>query len=138
RTLSCRLDLASSPPPARRPHRAPLVISGGISAILPRMAHARRVKSVKAAHLSPARDHILALMREQLEAIRAHEPGTRAGADPEELHRMRTAVRRLRAILGATREMFDPQWLGGLRRELDWLGTVLGGLRDLDVFRQRL
>jgi len=102
------------------------------------MAHARRVKSVKAAHLSPARDHILALMREQLEAIRAHEPGTRAGADPEELHRMRTAVRRLRAILGATREMFDPRWLGGLRRELDWLGTVLGGLRDLDVFRQRL
>jgi CHAD domain-containing protein len=102
------------------------------------MAHARRVKSVKAAHLSPARDHILALMREQLEAIRAHEPGTRAGADPEELHRMRTAVRRLRAILGATREMFDPRWLGGLRGELDWLGTVLGGLRDLDVFRQRL
>jgi CHAD domain-containing protein len=102
------------------------------------MAHARRVKSVKAAHLSPARDHILALMREQLEAIRAHEPGARAGADPEELHRMRTAVRRLRAILGATREMFDPRWLGGLRGELDWLGTVLGGLRDLDVFRQRL
>jgi CHAD domain-containing protein len=102
------------------------------------MAHARRVKSVKAAHLSPARDHILALMLEQLEAIRAHEPGTRAGADPEELHRMRTAVRRLRAILGATREMFDPRWLGGLRGELDWLGTVLGGLRDLDVFRQRL
>src|SRR6266851_6188471 len=85
----------------------PLVISGGISAILPRMAHARRVKSVKAAHLSPARDHILALMLEQLEAIRAHEPGTRAGADPEELHRMRTAVRRLRVIVTATREMFD-------------------------------
>src|SRR6266852_7163504 len=102
------------------------------------MRQARPVKSSTVAASSLARDHILALMREQVESIRAHEPGTRAGADPEQLHKMRTAVRRLRAILGAAREMFDPEWLGGLRTALDWLGTLLGDLRDLDVFRQRL
>src|SRR6266849_2518195 len=102
------------------------------------MRQARPLKSGSVAARRPAPDHILALMREQLEAIRAHEPGTRAGTDPEQLHRMRTAVRRLRAILGAAREMFDPQWVGGLRSELDWLGTMLGALRDLDVFRQHL
>ena len=102
------------------------------------MRQARPLKSSRAAARRPAPDHILALMREQLEAIRAHEPGTRAGTDPEQLHRMRTAVRRLRAILGAAREMFDPEWVGGLRSELDWLGTLLGDLRDLDVFRQHL
>jgi CHAD domain-containing protein len=77
-------------------------------------------------------------MRVQLGVIRAKEPGTRRGTDPEELHKMRTAVRRLRAILGAVRDMFDPEWLDGLRSELDWLGTVLGGLRDLDVLREYL
>jgi CHAD domain-containing protein len=75
---------------------------------------------------------------EQLKVIRAEEPGTRLGTDPEELHKMRAAVRRLRAILGAVRGMFDPVWLAGLRGELDWLGTVLGGLRDLDVLREYL
>ena len=102
------------------------------------MRQARPVKSPSVAARSPARDRILALMREQLEAIRAHEPGTRAGTDPEQLHGMRTAVRRLRAILGAAREMFDPEWVSGLRSELDWLGSLLGDLRDLDVFRQHL
>jgi len=77
-------------------------------------------------------------MREQLGVIRAKELGTRFGTDPEELHKMRTAVRRLRAILGAVRDMFDPAWLGPLRNELDWLGKVLGGLRDLDVLREYL
>lgn len=102
------------------------------------MTRTRPAKTPKVSPSSPTRDHILALMREQLEALRAHEPGTRLGSDPEELHQMRTAVRRLRAILGAVRDMFDPRWVGGLRKELDWLGTVLGARRDLDVLRQHL
>ncbi len=102
------------------------------------MKQARPLKSGSVAARGPARDRILALMLEQVEAIRAHERGTRAGTDPEHLHKMRTAVRRLRAILGAVREMFDPGWLGRIRAELDWLGTLLGDLRDLDVFRQHL
>jgi CHAD domain-containing protein len=102
------------------------------------MTRTRPAKALKLSASSPTRDHILALMREQLEALRAHEPGTRLGSDPEELHQMRTAVRRLRAILGAVRDMFDPRWVGSLRKELDWLGTVLGARRDLDVLRQHL
>lgn len=102
------------------------------------MARARPAKTPKASANSPTRDRILALMREQLQTLRAHEPGTRLGSDPEELHQMRTAVRRLRAILGAVRDMFDPRWVGGLRKELDWLGTILGARRDLDVLRQHL
>lgn len=87
---------------------------------------------------SPTRDQVLGLLREQLAALQAAEPGTRLGRDPEELHRMRTAVRRLRAILGAVRDMFEPRWLAHLRKELDWLGTLLASRRDLDVLHQYL
>src|SRR5262249_31568820 len=59
----------------------------------------------------------------QLDEILAHDPGTRLGADPEDLPQHRVAIRRLRAVL---RE--EP-----LRTELRWIGTVLGAVRDLDV-----
>jgi CHAD domain-containing protein len=62
-------------------------------------------------------------VRQQLEEILAHDPGTRLGADPEDLHKHRVAIRRLRAVL---RE--EP-----LRSELRWIGTALGAVRDLDV-----
>ncbi|HLL57214.1 MAG TPA: CYTH domain-containing protein, partial [Rubrobacteraceae bacterium] len=38
-----------------------------------------------------------AILRKQFAAMRAHEPGTRLGEDPEELHDMRVATRRMRA-----------------------------------------
>src|SRR5499427_3048733 len=102
------------------------------------MPRLRAAKSLRVMARSAARDRILALMREHCDLIRAKEPGTRLGSDPEELHQMRAAVRRLRAILGAVRDMFDPKWVAGLRSELDWLSTVLGNLRDLDVLREYL
>ena len=40
-----------------------------------------------------------AVLRRQLAVLRAKEPGTRLGEDPEELHDMRVATRRLRAAL---------------------------------------
>ena len=85
-----------------------------------------------------ARERVLSLLREQIDALREAEPGTRIGRDPEELHKMRTAVRRLRATLGAVRDMFDPRWVSHLRRELDWLGEILGARRDLDVLHAHL
>jgi CHAD domain-containing protein len=85
-----------------------------------------------------ARDNVLAMLRAQLEAIRAHDPGTRLGRDPEELHQMRVAGRRLRAILRAARPMFEPEPLEALRVELRWLGGALGVRRDLDVMRDYL
>ena len=79
--------------------------------------------------------HVLSTLRAQLEAIRACEAGTRAGRDPEDLHKMRVAVRRLRAMLRASRPLFDAKWVKRLRSELGWLGTALGEARDLDVLR---
>jgi CHAD domain-containing protein len=81
---------------------------------------------------------VLAMMQAQLAAIRAHDPGTRLGSDPEELHQMRVATRRMRAVLRAARPMFAPGPLETLREELAWLGAVLGGRRDLDVMRDHL
>jgi CHAD domain-containing protein len=62
-------------------------------------------------------------VRQQLDEILAHDPGTRLGADPEDLHKHRVATRRLRAVLRD-----EP-----LRTELRWIGGVLGAVRDLDV-----
>jgi CHAD domain-containing protein len=84
-----------------------------------------------------AADHVLAMMRVQRRLLAAHEPGARRGADPEGLHRMRTAARRLRASLRALRSRLDPPF-EPLERELDWLGGVLGKVRDVDVLRAHL
>jgi CHAD domain-containing protein len=81
---------------------------------------------------------VLTALRAQLRVIHAHERGTRAGGDPEDLHEMRVAVRRLRAILRASRAMFEREWIEGLRGELEWLGTALGHVRDLGSLRSRL
>jgi CHAD domain-containing protein len=62
-------------------------------------------------------------VRQQLVEILAHDPGTRLGADPEDLHKHRVAIRRLRAVLRD-----EP-----LRTELRWIGGALGAVRDLDV-----
>jgi CHAD domain-containing protein len=78
-----------------------------------------------------------ALLREQLDQILAHDPGTRLGDDPESLHDMRVAVRRSRALLRAGSPLIatDTQ---PLSTELQWLGAVLGDVRDLDVLLAHL
>jgi len=86
---------------------------------------------------APAAAQVRAMLHAQLESMLAHDPGTRLGADPEELHQMRTAVRRLRAILRAARPILDG-WTEEIRTELDWVGTALGVVRDLDVLRESL
>ncbi|HTO12293.1 MAG TPA: CHAD domain-containing protein [Candidatus Binatia bacterium] len=83
-------------------------------------------------------EHTLATLRALLDAMKAHEPGVRSGADPEELHQMRTATRRLRAVLRTVRETFDPDEVTRLRSELRWLGATLGAERDADVQRDYL
>jgi triphosphatase len=73
-----------------------------------------------------------AVLRRQLAVLRAKEPGTRLGEDPEELHDMRVATRRLRAALDLFIEVL-PVRARTYRDELSWLAGVLGGVRDLDV-----
>ena len=67
----------------------------------------------------------------------AHDPGTRRGDDPEDLHQLRVAIRRLRAFLRAARPLVDREWGESLRSELGWLGGHLGPARDLDVMLER-
>jgi CHAD domain-containing protein len=77
-------------------------------------------------------DLAYAVLRRQLAVLRAKEPGTRLGEDPEELHDMRVATRRL----GAALDLFDdvlPVRARTYRSELSWLAAVLGAVRDLDV-----
>ena len=71
-------------------------------------------------------------------ALLAHDPGTRRGDDPEDLHQLRVAIRRLRAFLRAARPLVDHDWAEALRAELGWLGGHLGPARDLDVMLERL
>jgi CHAD domain-containing protein len=82
-------------------------------------------------------DLAYAVLRRQLAVLRAKEPGTRLGEDPEELHDMRVATRRLRAALSLF-EAVLPVRAQVFREELGWLGRLLGAVRDLDVQLQGL
>ncbi|HEY3261325.1 MAG TPA: CHAD domain-containing protein [Pseudonocardiaceae bacterium] len=87
---------------------------------------------------SPPEHHVRVALDTRLRALLEHEPGTRVGKDPEDLHQMRVAVRRMRAVLRAARPLLDRAWADGLRAELGWLGRGLGPVRDLDVLLERL
>jgi CHAD domain-containing protein len=89
-------------------------------------------------HWAPPLEHVRAMVAEQVAELIAHDPGTRLGEDPEELHQTRVATRRLRAVLRAARPLLDEAWAESLRAELSWLGSALGPVRDLDVLLERL
>jgi CHAD domain-containing protein len=73
---------------------------------------------------------ILAFHRDRM---LAHEDGTRAGVDPEELHDMRVATRRQRAALRIVEPYFKPKALRSTRDGIRGIAAVLGAVRDLDV-----
>ena len=81
---------------------------------------------------------LAAALRVQYARLLGHDPGTRLGSDPEDLHQLRVATRRLRAFLRAGRPLVDPHWADSLRDELGWLGSALGPVRDLDVMLEHL
>ena len=86
---------------------------------------------------SPSIEHLKHMLWQQCRIMLAHDPGTRLGADPEDLHEMRVAVRRMRGFLRSARAMLQSEWVEGLRAELKWLGSILGPVRDLDVQMER-
>ena len=72
------------------------------------------------------------VLRNQFGIFLAHEPGTRIGEDPEELHDMRVATRRMRAAM----KIFEgalPVRARAFRDSLKWVAGALGEVRDLDV-----
>ena len=77
------------------------------------------------------------IIRAQFGIFLAHEPGTRIGEDPEELHDMRVAARRIRAAI----KIFEgtlPVRARGYRDTFKWVAGALGEVRDLDVQLGRL
>lgn len=87
---------------------------------------------------TPAVEALGMAFEEQYRQLLAHDPGTRRGDDPEDLHQLRVATRRLRAFLRCARRLVDADWAESLRAELGWLGGALGPARDLDVMLERL
>lgn len=86
----------------------------------------------------PPEHQVRVALDTRLRALLRHDPGTRSGDDPEDLHQMRVSMRRMRAVLKAARPLLDPRWSDDLRAELGWLGRALGPVRDLDVLLERL
>jgi triphosphatase len=82
-------------------------------------------------------DLAFAVLRRNLAVMLEHEPGTRLGEDPEELHDMRVATRRMRAALALFADGL-PVRAQHVRAELGWLADALGAVRDLDVQLERL
>ena len=62
-----------------------------------------------------------------------HEPGTRDGGDPEDLHQMRVATRRLRSALRVFGDGYRRKAIRPYRRRLRDTARALGDVRDLDV-----
>jgi CHAD domain-containing protein len=87
---------------------------------------------------APALEHVRASIALNAGELISHDPGTRLGEDPEDLHQARVATRRLRAVLRAASPLLDPAWTDSVRAELAWLGGALGPVRDLDVLLARL
>ncbi len=86
----------------------------------------------------PGATRLRAMLEDQRHALLVHEPGTRLGRDPENLHQHRVAARRTRAFLRATRAFVDPAWRRQLSDPLRDLGALTGPVRDLDVLLERL
>lgn len=68
----------------------------------------------------------------------AHEPGTRQGKDPEELHDMRVATRRMRTAGRVFDGYVDSKAVKPYYKALRRAGRTLGAVRDLDVFREKV
>ncbi|HEY0639467.1 MAG TPA: CHAD domain-containing protein, partial [Pseudonocardiaceae bacterium] len=86
---------------------------------------------------SSAGDVVLAYVRAQADAIRAHDTGVRLDR-PDAVHQLRVACRRLRTALGVYKRVLDRDATRALSAELRWLGRVLAAARDAEVQHARL
>lgn len=69
-----------------------------------------------------------------LQKMMLHEPGTRDGEDPEELHDMRVATRRMRAAMRVFEGHLAMAQFKPFLKVMRETGRELGAVRDLDVF----
>jgi CHAD domain-containing protein len=86
----------------------------------------------------PGAIRLRGMIEAERRALVAHDPGSRLGDDPENLHQHRVAARRTRAFLRATRAYLDPDWRRSLVEPLRELGVATGPARDLDVLLEHV
>ncbi|MEE1753606.1 CYTH and CHAD domain-containing protein [Streptomyces sp. SP18CS02] len=84
-----------------------------------------------------AGDHVLAFVREQVEALLGYDAAVRRDL-PDSVHRMRVATRRLRSAFRTFRKVLDREVTDPLGEELKWLAAELGVSRDQEVLTERL
>lgn len=85
----------------------------------------------------PASAVLLAVMHEQVEALKKHDLGVRQET-PEAVHQLRVAARRMRSVLASFLKLTDKATAQLLREELQWLAGTAGEARDLEVMRAHL
>jgi CHAD domain-containing protein len=78
------------------------------------------------------------ILRFHLARMLAREPGTRTGADAEDLHSMRVATRRMRAAWRVFGDSYRPNRTRRYRLDLRDVAARLGAVRDLDVLIEGL
>jgi len=83
-------------------------------------------------------NHVQLRLKQQLDEMLRHDPGTRLGQNREDLHQMRVATRRARAILRIIQPLSHSTWNATIRREIGWLASTLGRVRDFDVLLEKL
>ncbi|WP_372407652.1 CHAD domain-containing protein [Streptomyces luteireticuli] len=81
--------------------------------------------------------HVLAYVREQVEAVVALDPGARRGTE-DAVHQMRVATRRLRSAFRTYGKVLDRRVTDPIGVELRWLAGELGIDRDREVLVARL
>ncbi|MFJ8658941.1 CHAD domain-containing protein [Streptomyces sp. NPDC093795] len=80
---------------------------------------------------------VLTYVREQVDAIVAHDPAVRREL-PDAVHQLRVACRRLRSTFKTHRRVLDRSVTDALGEELKWLAGELGVARDQEVLDKRL
>ncbi|MGW2208331.1 CYTH and CHAD domain-containing protein [Streptomyces sp. NPDC001781] len=111
--------------------------SSKVAEALRRTGGSRKRPPERPAKPVTAGDHVLAYIREQREAILAHDPGVRRDL-PDSVHQMRVATRRLRSAFRCFGSVLDPDATAPVAAELKWLARELGVDRDQEVLAERL
>jgi CHAD domain-containing protein len=120
------------------PGNAGLGLPGEIARLVDRVVAGKPLVSGPPLSRDPGAVRLREVLEEQRQAIVAHDPGSRLGIDPENLHQHRVAARRTRAFFHATRAFVDPEWRRLLTAPLRELGEVTGPVRDLDVLLEHV
>lgn len=81
--------------------------------------------------------YVLSYLREQLDAVIAHDPAVRRNL-PDSVHQLRVATRRMRSAFKTYRKVLDREVTDPLGDELRWLAAELGVDRDQEVLLDRL